>query len=256
MKILSIFLILITIFACNESIKNNEKSYNTVVLENPQQNFVVIENDTIKLNNFSIKEINQSEYSKITSVNKLFKIDYKFSKINTSNHITSINLDNGKTLNFKDTLPFSEQTIDDTSDITETISYKILGFNKSFNCFLFAKLLYEDCNFFIVDKSNGAIIKTWNEPILNSSENLFFCVQNLSFMMFEDVPTGFQIFKRNKNKTLKVEEIKLKNLMTFDGKWSDKEELYLKLLSREKYMENQRDTKTGFKYIKISKKIK
>ncbi len=254
MKILSILLIFITIFACNERAKNNETSEKKVVLENPQQDFVVIENDTIKLKNFSIKEINQIEYSKVTPVNNLFKIDSRYSKINTLNHITTINLDNGKTLNFKDTLPYSEEINYDTIDVTESIMYKLLGFNKSFNCFSFERYLYEDVDFFIVDKSNGKKIKTWNEPILNRKGNLMFCEQNPLFLMWEDVSAGFQIFERNKNKLLKVEEIKLKNLMTFDGKWSNNDELYLKLLSREKYMENQRKTKSGFKYVKISRK--
>lgn len=254
MKILSILIILTVIFACNERTKNKFKSEKTIVLENPQQDFVVIENDTIKLKNFSIKEINQSEYSKITPSNNLFKIDSRYSKINTLKHTTTINLDNGKTLNFKDTLPLSEETIDDTNDYTETISYKLLGFNKSFNCYSFERLLYEDTDFFIIDKSNGKKIKTWNEPILNRKGNLMFCIQNPGFIIWEDVPAGFQIFERNKNTIIKVEEFKLKNLIAFDGKWADNNELYVKLLLREKYMKTQWETKSGFKYVKISRK--
>jgi hypothetical protein len=254
MKILSILLIISVIFACNDRTKNIAKSKKTIILENLQQDFVVIENDTIKLNNFSIKEINQREYSKITPVNNLFKFDSRYSKINSENHITSIYLDNGKTLNFKDTLPYSEETVDDKNDVTESIMYELVGFNKSFNCFSFKKYLYEDVDFFIIDKSNGKKIKTWNRPILNKKGNLMFCEQNPLFLMWEDVSSGFQIFERNKNKISKIEEIKLKNLMTFDGKWYENDELYLKLLSREKYMKNQRKTKSGFKYVKISRK--
>jgi hypothetical protein len=254
MKLSLILLVLIITIACSETSKKNKDIDNSIILENSIQELVVIENDTIELKNFSIKEINQIEYSKITAVNNLFHIDSKYSKINTSKHTTTINLDNGKTLTFKDTLPLSEETIDDTNDYTETISYKLLGFNKSFNSYSFARLLYEDTDFFIVEKSNGTKIKTWNEPILNKKGHLMFCVQNPGFIMWEDVSAGFQIFEKNKNKILKTEEVKLKNLMTFDGKWSENDELYLKLLSREKYMENQRKTKLGFKYVKISRK--
>ncbi len=254
MKILSILLILSVIFACSERTKNKFKSEKTILLENPQQDFVVIENDTIKLKNFSIKEINQSEYSKITPVNNLFKIDSRYSKINTLNHITTINLDNGKTLNFKDTLPYSEETKDDTNDVTESIMYELLGFNKSFNCFSFKRYLYEDVDFFIVNKSNGKTIKTWNEPILNFKGNLMFCEQNPMFMGWVDVSAGFQIFEKTKNNILKIEEIEMKNLMTFEGKWSDNDELFLKLISIENYMEKQRKTKSGFKFVKISRK--
>ena len=253
MKKLSIFLILITIFSCKERIKNNQKREKIVPIETSQHQFVIIENDTIKLNNFSIIEITQNEYSKIIPIKNSFKIETKNSIINYKDHSTTIKLDNGKKINFRDTIPYSEEINYDTIDVTESIMYKLLGYNQSFNCFSFKRFLYEDVDFFIINKSNGEKTKTWNEPILNSKGNLMFCIQNPLFLMWEDVTAGFQLFENKKNKILKLEEINFKNLMTFEGKWSNKDELYLKLLSIEIYMDNQQKTKSGFKYVKLSR---
>lgn len=197
------------------------------------------------MNNFSIVQIDSTEFEKTKFVDNPFINDT--SLITVLKDGISLPIDNSKNIILRDSI---------TEDETESFKYHFEGYNKSLKQYLIVQAMYEDERILLVDNSNGKISTLWNRPVSDAQGRFIFNKQSNLSAVYDDVPFGFQIWEKQADSLTRVEEVRLKHNIIIDGRWTVSGSLFIKSLPISEFITKGEEAKSGLLYYKLSKKVK
>ncbi|WP_028980474.1 hypothetical protein [Sporocytophaga myxococcoides] len=196
------------------------------------------------MNNFSIVQIDSTEFEKTKFADNHFINDTSFITILEDG--ISLPIDNSENMILKDSV---------SEDETESFKYHFEGYNKSFKQYLIVKGMYEDENVLLIDKSNGKVSFLWNRPVPDAQGRFIFNKQSNLSVVYDDLPFGFQIWEKQADSLKKVEEVKLKHNIIIDGRWTTSGFLFIKSLPIGEFITKGEEATSGLAYYKIFKKV-
>lgn len=242
--------------SCNDALKEDKKeiTHLDTVKSKPQSMDTALTPapNTYKLDTSIIDDIDTTKGFSMIPIDSLVYQsvqDQSLKAVLDSSYIDKIKNQIKLPLDHRREKVFKDVIIPD--DETSNEYYHYVGYYEKPKVYSLWKSRYEDGITFLVQKHNGKVTETWDDPQFNSSGHLIFCKQRSCFPVFQDCYKGYQIWKIMGGDLFKINEKIMENHMVFEAKWKNDQELVIKLLDVMKFLETQYDTKTGFEYYSL-----
>ena len=200
--------------------------------------------DTLVLEHYHCEKIDSVTYHSTAFVKH--SIDKDSSVVQHSKQKLILPLSNGQ----------QKVLIDQQSkeDETEDYSYQYAGYIPALRHYLVEKEMYENWALYLIDETTGRETELASTPSLNKKGNLFFVEQSELCMAYECDHYGFEVWEQTGQALQKIEEVKLFHHIAYDGKWNAQDELFVRTLSPESYIQQNGKNASGFTYYKLIRK--
>ncbi|RSK43276.1 hypothetical protein [Hymenobacter perfusus] len=133
------------------------------------------------------------------------------SNVSIGNHGISIAWPNKQRVVFRDFNP--------PLDESKMVNHSYRGMNVLTGLVWITRQRYEDLEQLLTSQASGRVFEVANEPSINRSGTLLFAKQNECFVMTDECPPGFQLWRINKGALKLLKEVRLQNYFVVSGGW-------------------------------------
>lgn len=135
----------------------------------------------------------------------------------------------------------------------DSVSFDFHGFNSQSNLYILERHYWEGHEFLLIDKSNQIQFSIWNMPIFSPNHRKLVCKSDLPGYAW--TPNGYQLWELDSsNEWTKTKEINQDVWTPIEIRWIDNENLLIKTVKVQEYLNDPTLKNAPYEYQKITVK--